>query len=188
VGSRRVRQIPVPARLKQEAEEGVRRYTEIQKWLKQISSLNLDLITAHLIFAAAPASSGLEWRQLIEGGVHVKQFLGFEDPQNRVSQATQRTAPLIFYIYDLVLLWHAQSGISSRRNPLLSGPGTTARRRFPSKIFFEIYGKPLGRKRFSATPDWMYTPYVPFMKSLDSFLRTKFSGGASLSFVRVRLS
>jgi hypothetical protein len=40
----------------------------------------------------------------------VKQFLGFEDPQNRVSQATQRTAPLIFYIYDLVLLWHATSG------------------------------------------------------------------------------
>ncbi len=40
----------------------------------------------------------------------VKQFLGFEDPQNRVSRATQRTAPLIFYIYDLVLLWHAKSG------------------------------------------------------------------------------
>jgi hypothetical protein len=40
----------------------------------------------------------------------VKQFLGFEDPQNRVSQATQRTAPLVFYIYDLVLLWYAQAG------------------------------------------------------------------------------
>ena len=40
----------------------------------------------------------------------VKQFLGFEDPQNRVAKATTRTAPLIFYIYDLVLLWHAQSG------------------------------------------------------------------------------
>jgi hypothetical protein len=40
----------------------------------------------------------------------VKQFLGFEDPQNRVSQATQRTAPLVFFIYDLVLLWHATSG------------------------------------------------------------------------------
>lgn len=39
-----------------------------------------------------------------------KQFLGFEDPQNRVSCATQRTAPLIFYIYDLVVLWYAQSG------------------------------------------------------------------------------
>jgi len=40
----------------------------------------------------------------------VKQFLGFEDPQNRVAKATTRTAPLIFYIYDLVLVWHAQSG------------------------------------------------------------------------------
>jgi hypothetical protein len=40
----------------------------------------------------------------------VKQFLGLEDPQNRVSKATQRTTHLIFYIYDLALLWHAQSG------------------------------------------------------------------------------
>jgi hypothetical protein len=40
----------------------------------------------------------------------VKQFLGFEDPQNRVAKATTRTAPLIFYIYDLVLLWHAHAG------------------------------------------------------------------------------
>ncbi len=40
----------------------------------------------------------------------VKQFLGFEDPQNRVADAAKRTAPLIFYIYDLVLLWYAHSG------------------------------------------------------------------------------
>ena len=40
----------------------------------------------------------------------VKQFPGFEDPQNRVAQATTRTAPLVFFIYDLVLLWYAQSG------------------------------------------------------------------------------
>jgi hypothetical protein len=40
----------------------------------------------------------------------VKQFLGFEDPQNWVAKATTRTAPLIFFIYDLVLLWHTQSG------------------------------------------------------------------------------
>ena len=40
----------------------------------------------------------------------VMQFLGFEDPQSRVPKATTRTAPLIFYIYDLVLLWHAQAG------------------------------------------------------------------------------
>lgn len=40
----------------------------------------------------------------------VKQFLGFEDPQNRVAKATTRTAPLIFFIYDLALLWYAQAG------------------------------------------------------------------------------
>jgi hypothetical protein len=40
----------------------------------------------------------------------VKQFLGFEDPQNRVAKATTRTAPLIFFIYDLVLLWYAHAG------------------------------------------------------------------------------
>ena len=40
----------------------------------------------------------------------VKQLLGFEDPQNRVSKATLRTAPMIFYIYDVVLLWYAQAG------------------------------------------------------------------------------
>lgn len=49
----------------------------------------------------------------------VKQFLGFEDPQNRVGKATQRTAPLTFYIYDLVLLWYAQSGHQQADQPLL---------------------------------------------------------------------
>ena len=36
--------LPVPALLKQEVEEGVRRYAEIQKCLKQISGLNVDLL------------------------------------------------------------------------------------------------------------------------------------------------
>lgn len=49
----------------------------------------------------------------------VKQFLGFEDPQNRVAKATQRTAPLVFYIYDLVLLWYAQSSHPLAKQPLL---------------------------------------------------------------------
>jgi hypothetical protein len=42
--NRRSRQIPVPAPLKQEVEEGLRRYAEIQKWLKQISKLSLNLL------------------------------------------------------------------------------------------------------------------------------------------------
>ena len=49
----------------------------------------------------------------------VKQLLGFEDPQNRVSAATQRTAPFVFYVYDLVLLWFAQSGHGLHQQPLL---------------------------------------------------------------------
>lgn len=49
-----------------------------------------------------------------------KQFLGFEDPQNRVSKATQRSAPLVFYIYDLVLLWYAQSGHRLKADSLLT--------------------------------------------------------------------
>jgi hypothetical protein len=55
----------------------------------------------------------------------VKQFLGLEDPQNRVSKATQRTAPLIFYIYDLVLLWHAQSGHRSAPQSAIERPWYT---------------------------------------------------------------
>ena len=95
----------------------------------------------------------------------VKQFLGFEDPQNRVSKATQRTAPLVFYIYDLVLLWHARQGIASRRNQLSNVFGTSANSRFHSKIFFEICGKPPGRKRFSTTLDLMYTREKSFSPS-----------------------
>lgn len=49
----------------------------------------------------------------------VKQLLGFEDPQNRVSAATQRTAPFSLYVYDLVLLWFAQSGHRLYKQPLL---------------------------------------------------------------------
>src|ERR1700733_10554916 len=47
--------------------------------------------------------------------------------------------------------------ISSHRLPSSSGFGTNANRRFRLKTFFEICGKPPGRKRFSATPDWIST-------------------------------
>jgi len=43
-GNRRVRQIPVPASLQPEVAEGVRRFAEIQKWLKRISRINQDLL------------------------------------------------------------------------------------------------------------------------------------------------
>ena len=87
----------------------------------------------------------------------VKQFLGFEDPQNRVSKATQRTAPLIFYIYDLTLLWHAQSGH-------LSAPQSTVERpwynRKTSTSFEDILRnlrQATWQEGYSATPDWTHT-------------------------------
>ena len=43
-GNQRVRQIAVPAHLKQEVEEGIRRFAEVHKWLKQISQVNQDLL------------------------------------------------------------------------------------------------------------------------------------------------
>ena len=43
-GNQRVRQIPVPAHLKQEVEEGIRRFAEVHKWLRQISQVNQDLL------------------------------------------------------------------------------------------------------------------------------------------------
>jgi hypothetical protein len=43
-GNRRVRQIPVPTSLQPEAVAGVRRFAEIQQWLKQISRVNQDLL------------------------------------------------------------------------------------------------------------------------------------------------
>jgi len=43
-GHRKVRQIPVPASRQPEVAEGVRRFAEIQKWLKQISRVNQDLL------------------------------------------------------------------------------------------------------------------------------------------------
>ena len=65
----------------------------------------------------------------------VKQFLGLEDPQNRVSKATLRTAPLISYIYDLVLLWHEQSGHHLAPQSAILRPWYTRKR----SVSFERY-------------------------------------------------
>ena len=43
LGNRRVRQIPVPSELKQEVEESLRAFAQMQKVLKQIAQVNLEL-------------------------------------------------------------------------------------------------------------------------------------------------
>jgi hypothetical protein len=51
-----------------------------------------------------------------------KQSLGFEDPQQQVSRAVQRTAPVAALVYDLVLLWYAQQVREGRAGGWLVRP------------------------------------------------------------------
>jgi hypothetical protein len=44
LASGRVRQIPVPKHLLADVEAGLQRFAEIQKWLKQIVGINLELL------------------------------------------------------------------------------------------------------------------------------------------------
>jgi hypothetical protein len=44
LGNRRVRQIPIPAELKPQVEEGLRAFARMQELLKQIAALNVDLL------------------------------------------------------------------------------------------------------------------------------------------------
>src|ERR1700729_3241722 len=43
LGNRQVRQIPVPSELKQEVEESLRAFAQLQKVLKQLAQVNLEL-------------------------------------------------------------------------------------------------------------------------------------------------
>ena len=44
LGNRRVRQIPIPLELKTEVAEGLQTFAQMQKVLKQIGQVNLDLL------------------------------------------------------------------------------------------------------------------------------------------------
>jgi hypothetical protein len=44
LGNRKVRQLPIPLELKQEVEEGLRSWAQIQERLKQIAQINLELL------------------------------------------------------------------------------------------------------------------------------------------------
>src|SRR5271165_5574817 len=43
LGNRRVRQVPIPVEMKREVEESLRAFAQVQKLLKQIAQVNLDL-------------------------------------------------------------------------------------------------------------------------------------------------
>jgi SRSO17 transposase len=47
-----------------------------------------------------------------------KQFLGMEDPANRLQKAVERTAPVAMFIYSLVVVWFHHTGHQSLRFPI----------------------------------------------------------------------
>lgn len=46
-----------------------------------------------------------------------KQFLGLEDPANRVPLAVHRTAPMAMFLYSLTVLWYAKHGHTNVKFP-----------------------------------------------------------------------
>jgi len=44
LGNRQVRQIPIPGEMKKEVEDNLRAFAQMQKLLKQIAGVNLDLL------------------------------------------------------------------------------------------------------------------------------------------------
>jgi DDE superfamily endonuclease len=46
-----------------------------------------------------------------------KQFLGLEDPANRLPKAVKRTAPMALFLYSIVVVWFHQSGHQSLQFP-----------------------------------------------------------------------
>jgi len=46
-----------------------------------------------------------------------KQYLGLEDPANRLPRAVERTAPMAMFLYSLTVLWYSQHGHEHVRFP-----------------------------------------------------------------------
>jgi len=74
-------------------------------------------------------STKLEWtaREILSTYAHrwatectfeyCKQFLGLEDPANRLPKAVERTAPMAMFIYSLVVVWFHRTGHEFVRFP-----------------------------------------------------------------------
>jgi hypothetical protein len=47
LGNRQVRQVPIPSEMKKEVEQSLRAFAQVQKLLKQIAQVNLELFKEH---------------------------------------------------------------------------------------------------------------------------------------------
>jgi hypothetical protein len=74
----------------------------------------------------------LDWRLVkcsvpmpVAGFENSKQFLGLEEPANRLPLAVQRTAPMALVLYSLIAVWFHRVGHAWVR--FRTGPGTRGR-------------------------------------------------------------
>ncbi len=61
-----------------------------------------------------------------------KQFLGLEDPANRLPKAVARTAPMALFIYSLVVVWFHKAGHQQLRFPFRPWSPTRRNPRWPT--------------------------------------------------------
>ncbi len=71
LGNRQVRQIPIPGEMKKEVEDSLRAFAQMQKLLKQIAGVNLELLKER----RAPAVAGSFFASLI---FHLYEMKGKE--------------------------------------------------------------------------------------------------------------
>ncbi len=70
-----------------------------------------------LDWTAKEILSAYACRWAIGSAEYCKQFLGLEDPANRVRKAVERTPPMAMFIYSLVVVWFHQTGHQLVRFP-----------------------------------------------------------------------
>ena len=77
-----------------------------------------DVLLHELDWTAREILSAYACRWAIECTFeNCKQFLGLEDPANRLPKAVVRTAPMALFIYTLVVIWFHQTGHQLLRFP-----------------------------------------------------------------------
>jgi SRSO17 transposase len=81
-----------------------------------------------------------------------KGHFGFEDPQNRIRKAVERTAPMAMVLYSLVIAWFAEHGYKKCRFP--NRPWYTRKSTPAFTDILTTMRKESMREYFLSTPEW----------------------------------
>ena len=83
---------------------------------------------------------------------NTKSHFGFEDPQNRIRKAVERTAPIAMVLYSLVIAWFAEHGYKKCRFP--NRPWYTKKSTAAFTDILTTLRKESMREYFLSTPEW----------------------------------